>query len=461
MFGADKQQALASWTADAPSVDAGLVEDLARRAIETSSVQEAHQGDLHVISAPVFGKSLGPAVGAVAVAWDYSELRMHLLRANLARAALSLLAAGALILAIVSVVRRTVLCPISTLASAVERVSADGDVTTMPPDLLSRRDEVGRLAKEFRSILLVTNERITQQRKQLEVALEHMSQGLCVFDGSHRLALCNQRLRDIYELPEEATIPGTHVWDVIDAFKAAGKHTDQQVATLAKQLKAGQPVAYLDQLKNGRVISVVRVMLPDGGWVTTVEDVTEQHQVEVRLAHMAHHDALTGLPNRSMFRQELGRGLAGASHRHQLALLYLDLDGFKRVNDTLGHQIGDELLRAVAGRLRACVRSSAFIARLGGDEFVILETFSSCWDTPGALADRMIEGLSERFEIAGHRISIGTSVGIAVALHSRVNPDELLNSADSALYRAKSDGKGCYRYCEENGLIPELEPAVA
>ena len=184
----------------------------------------------------------------------------------------------------------------------------------------------------------------------------------------------------------------------------------------------------------------------DGGWVATFEDVSERRRSEARIHHMAHHDLLTGLGNRVWFKAKLDAAVAcDRAEGSSLAILCVDLDGFKQINDMYGHSVGDELLCLVGTRLNGCVRHSDAIARLGGDEFAILQTGVG---QPGAaeiVGARIINELSQPFEINGNRLTIGGSVGIAISDDPTMSPVSLLNSADIALYRAKSEGKN--RFC--------------
>ncbi len=198
------------------------------------------------------------------------------------------------------------------------------------------------------------------------------------------------------------------------------------------------------ELSDGQAFTVTHQPMEEG-WLTTYEDITERRVAEARISHLAHHDALTGLPNRVLFREALEHALAFARRGQSLALLCIDLDQFKAVNDTLGHPIGDGLLQAVAQRLRDGLRETDTVARLGGDEFAIIQTaIRSPIDTTG-LAGRVIELMETPFDIDGHQIVIGTSVGIAFAPEDGVDADQLLKCADLALYRAKLDGRGMYR----------------
>jgi diguanylate cyclase (GGDEF)-like protein len=179
-----------------------------------------------------------------------------------------------------------------------------------------------------------------------------------------------------------------------------------------------------------------------------LEHLAERKRLEAQLIHMAHHDALTGLPNRVLFREHMEHELTRARRGESLAVLCLDLDHFKHVNDTLGHPIGDCLLQAVADRLRECARETDVVSRLGGDEFAIVAVASEQPRGAIALAERAIAALSKPFELEGHHVVIGASVGIAVAPVDGLEADQLMKAADMALYRAKTDGRGVYRFFE-------------
>src|SRR4051794_13319817 len=186
-----------------------------------------------------------------------------------------------------------------------------------------------------------------------------------------------------------------------------------------------------------------------GGWVATFEDITEWQQAQEQITHMARHDALTNLPNRTLFREQLEKALRLVRRSDQLAVLCLDLDHFKDINDSLGHPVGDALLKEVARRLGECITEHDTVARLGGDEFAIVQFCSDCEPSAVAmLASHVVEKVSAPYEIAGQQLVIGVSIGISLAPEDGKNPDELLKKADLALYRAKEDGRGTYRFFE-------------
>ena len=189
-----------------------------------------------------------------------------------------------------------------------------------------------------------------------------------------------------------------------------------------------------------------------GGWVATHKDITERRKAEAKIAYMAHHDALTDLPNRLQLYEQLRQMLARPKRGEHVAVFCLDLDRFKDVNDAHGHPVGDLLLKSVADRLRQCVRDTDMVARLGGDEFAIMQAGASQPTDATSLASRLIEVIGAPYELGGHQVTVELSIGIALAPGDGLDPDQLLKNADMALYRAKSDGHGLYRFFE-----PEMD----
>ncbi|SDE81204.1 putative bifunctional diguanylate cyclase/phosphodiesterase [Limimaricola pyoseonensis] len=434
----------------------GLLDAQAAAAIELCEVQQARHGELFVVTAPVMGGGDGGGqpvpIGTISIAWDHGHLRAGVFEATAKTALLGLAAALAVIALLGATVQRMVLEPLAQLARAVRRIQANGDLSQMPAGVLERCDEIGSLAVRFQSLLAQSNAQILARREQLDTALEQMAQGLCLFDSHHRLVISNRRLEEIYGLAEGELEEGMGLDEVLAACRRAGNYDQARVEeiklALGRTQGGGEPLRYLEAIRDGRLVSVVRVPLPRGGWVATFEDVTERKRTEAQVEHMAQHDALTGLPNRRRFRDKLDEALAQSARGRQMAVLALDLDNFKPVNDTLGHSVGDALLQEVAQRLRGCLRQSSTVARLGGDEFAIIERDIASPGEPGRLAERVVAALGVPYEIEGHQIVIGTSIGISIAPPDGVNPEELLKAADLALYRAKADGRGTYRFFE-------------
>lgn len=286
---------------------------------------------------------------------------------------------------------------------------------------------------------------------RLDAALNNMSQGLCMFDKDERLVVCNGRYIQMYGLPDEVARSSCTVRELVERRAAAGTfsgNADQYVTRLRKQIAEGRSSYITTELADGRTIAVLNQPMIDGGWVATHEDITERQRSEARIAHMARHDALTDLANRVLFREKMDDVLARLKHTGEgFAVFIFDLDLFKAVNDSLGHPIGDALLKAVALRLQTCTGESHTVGRLGGDEFAIIQTAEGDQrEAAIALADMLLETIGAPYEIDGHQIVIGISIGIALAPADGEDPSELLKNADLALYRAKSEGRNCYRF---------------
>jgi diguanylate cyclase (GGDEF)-like protein len=273
----------------------------------------------------------------------------------------------------------------------------------------------------------------------------------CVFDRHDRLLLANERYLRLWDLPAALGRPGTP-YNVI-AAATRGREVERPGSGMAPP-DAPPGTRRREWLMNdGRHIEVVVTRLADGSCVAVHEDISERRRAEAAIAHLARHDPLTALPNRSVLHETLRRSLPGdgagaALPPDEVALLWLDLDRFKEVNDTLGHPAGDTLLQQVAQRLRECVRGDDLVVRLGGDEFALLQRCGAQPASATALARRLVAALSQPFSIDGRAVRIGTSVGIALAPFDGTTPGALLKSADLALYAAKGAGRGTFRFFE-------------
>jgi diguanylate cyclase (GGDEF)-like protein len=288
-----------------------------------------------------------------------------------------------------------------------------------------------------------------RQQVVLDSALENMSQGLCMFDAHGKIMLFNERYAAMLRRTDIALI-GRFLVDVLREEQAKGQwqgDADEFFATLVADAREGRTTSQVVN-RFGRSIRVVNQPMQGGGWVATFEDITEWLEAQAKISHMASHDALTGLPNRVLFHEQLEQGLRRAGSNDQLAVLCLDLDHFKDINDSLGHPIGDALLKEVGRRLKATVGDNDTVARLGGDEFAVVQIGRSEEAAARVLAGRLVEVISAPYEIDDHQIIIGVSIGISLSPQDGSNPDELLKNADLALYRAKADGRGTYRFFE-------------
>jgi diguanylate cyclase (GGDEF)-like protein len=290
-----------------------------------------------------------------------------------------------------------------------------------------------------------------QARTQLDAALNNIVQGLAMFDSEHRLVLCNKRYAEIYGLTPAQVHPGSTLLQIIERRMVNGLNSEmspEEIVSGMLRRRDSDFGQFLSQLSDGRCIAITVRPMADGGTVTTHQDITEQRRSEAKIAHMARHDALTGLPNRVLLNEQAEHALARAERDGMIAAHLLDLDHFKNVNDTLGHAAGDKLLTMVAERLRPLVGDTDTVARMGGDEFAVLQVGLGQPSDASALAYRIIDAVSEPYEIEGQQVNIGTSVGIAIGPGDGINPDLLMRNADLALYRAKGDGRGAFRFFE-------------
>ncbi|BAR53844.1 diguanylate cyclase (GGDEF)-like protein [Bradyrhizobium diazoefficiens] len=288
-----------------------------------------------------------------------------------------------------------------------------------------------------------------RQQVVLDTALENMSQGLCMFDADGKIMLFNERYAAMLRRTDIA-LTGRLLVDVLREEQAKGQwqgDADEFFARLVVDAREGRTTSQVVN-RFGRSIRVVNQPMQGGGWVATFEDITEWLEAQAKISHMARHDALTGLPNRVLFHEQLEQGLRRTGSGDQLAVLCLDLDHFKDINDSLGHPIGDALLKEVGRRLKATVGESDTVARLGGDEFAVVQIGRSEKAAARCLAGRLVEVISAPYEIDDHQIVIGVSIGISLSPQDGSNADELLKNADLALYRAKADGRGTYRFFE-------------
>ena len=323
-------------------------------------------------------------------------------------------------------------------------------------DLRERRGAAAQIEnfnarlRQQHDLLIEQEKQLRAQNVQLDAALNNMAQGLCMFDADHRLVVVNQPFSTLFSVPHDKFKVGMTPTEFVDVI--AGEHnlppegTEELHASQKMMVERGTLHNYAFNTLDGRRISVVYTPMQNGGWVTTYLDVSARHKAEAKVAHMAQHDALTELPNWRHFRERLQHELHRLRAAGGFGVLCLDLDAFKGVNDTLGHPIGDRLLQAVATRLRDAVREGDMVARLGGDEFAIIQIGMEQSDEVGALASRLIDVISAPYDVDGHQVVVGLSVGIAIAPTDGSDADVLIKNADMALYRAKEEGRGTFRF---------------
>jgi diguanylate cyclase (GGDEF)-like protein len=311
---------------------------------------------------------------------------------------------------------------------------------------------------------VATHEDITERRRSddalrqrnlhFDAAIANMSQGLCMFDADERMIVCNLNYPTMFGMSPEFVQPGITLYEVLKHsvdINVASESVEELYRIRREIIAAKQPTTYCETLADGRIIDIWHRPMADGGWVSTYDDITERRRSESRIAHMATHDALTDLPNRSFLRDRLAQLLFAAAKEEAngsasvTALLLLDLDRFKEINDTLGHAAGDRLLRMVADRLRNLVGEQDLVARLGGDEFAILHSVKHAGEA-ATLSKRIIDALIAPYDLERHQANVGASIGISLAPTDGLDPEVLLKCADLALYRAKAQGRGGFAF---------------
>jgi diguanylate cyclase (GGDEF)-like protein len=317
------------------------------------------------------------------------------------------------------------------------------------------RAKLEQTTSELDAARATVNHMATERDGQLallRVAVDHMSQGLCMFGPDRKLIMSNERYAELYGIRPGRMRPGMDLAEILASRIAAGNVPAMGQTAYIERMREianrGQPAETIIEQTDGRVFLLGYVPMANGGWVATHQDITDRRLAEAKIAHMARHDALTNLPNRTSFREQLEQAVARVKRGEMLAVLCLDLDRFKGINDTLGHHFGDLLLTEVAHRLKSCVRETDTVSRLSGDEFAILQVALKEPAEATALSRRIVDALAEPFDLEGHQAAVSTSIGIAIAPNDGSNPDQIMKNADLALYRAKADGRGTYRFFE-------------
>ena len=341
--------------------------------------------------------------------------------------------------------------------------------TTVSAALADWREQLGyMIAAAGLSVLVIAGllflvvRKLSQQhqmeKERLDTAVDNIPQGLVVYDKTARITVCNKRYIEMFGLSPEVAKPGLSMQGLIAHRKETGSFdgdVDEFCNAIMRNVALGKVTHQVSEAPDGRAIQIINQPLESGGWVATIEDVTERKRSEEQIAHLAHYDALTDLPNRVLFREQLEYALNQVQSGEQLAVLYIDIDEFKSVNDALGHSVGDELLKAVAGRLRSCLRETDLAARLGGDEFAIIQTAVRNPSETTHLVERIYRAIREPYECGSHLITTDASIGIALASGHNSDLDQLLRNADLAMYAAKSAGRRTYRFFK-----PDMEAQV-
>jgi len=314
---------------------------------------------------------------------------------------------------------------------------------------LQRNSEKAKHSQLVADLKIFDQQRQIENESRFRLALNNMLHGLCMFDAQSRVIVCNDIYARMYDLPLVLTLPGAAYVDII-----AYRMRNIGYINLAKTPQPrGDDLTKVEtmvtrELADGRVILVRSKPIKEGGWIASHEDITERRKNEDQLSHMARHDALTGLPNRVLLQEQMHRAAEGLNGGKSFAVLCMDLDSFKEINDTLGHSVGDAVLRDFANRLKNSIRSGDTIARIGGDGFAILQAAVNGESDIIEFAQRLLPILNAPCEIEGHHINVGATLGIAWAPRDGNQAELLLRKADTALHRAKSQQRRGYRFFE-------------
>jgi diguanylate cyclase (GGDEF)-like protein len=311
-------------------------------------------------------------------------------------------------------------------------------------------------------LLFLVVRKLSQQhrleKQRLDTAVNNIPQGLIVYDNTAHVTVCNRRYIEMFGLSADVVKPGCTMQDLIYHRKQTGSFdgdVEEFCAAIIHDVTLGKVTHQVTEAPGGRAIQIINQPLKAGGWVATIEDVTERTIAEERIRHLAHYDPLTDLPNRALFHERLKHELTRIAPDEQLAVLYIDIDEFKSVNDTLGHLIGDELLKSVAVSLSSCATGDGFVARLGGDEFAVVQTAVKTEAEVTDLATRIFDAIRAPYECLGHQVTTDASIGVALAPQHGTDLHQILKNADLAMYAAKSAGRRTYRF-----FAPDMDAQV-
>jgi diguanylate cyclase (GGDEF)-like protein len=298
-------------------------------------------------------------------------------------------------------------------------------------------------------LLLATRE-LAQQNLRFDAALANMSHGLCMLDAELRLLVWNKRSCEILRIAPEALSPGIPLRSVVE-LSSGSSHSSRMAAELTAEFEAriasGDLAPWKRHLGGGRIIAIAHRPMPDGGAVVIIDDITEREQAEARVRFLATHDNLTGLPNRILFMEQVSEAvLDGRRQGRKFAIVFVDVDRFKIINDTLGHSAGDTLLIEIANRLKRCVEPHDIVARLSGDEFIILLRDASDPAQISKIARRMLSAILKPIVVRGQECRVTASLGISRYPSDAEDADTLIKNADAAMYAAKDEGHNGFRF---------------
>lgn len=302
---------------------------------------------------------------------------------------------------------------------------------------------------------VISSREVSLLAGRFDTAISNMPHGLCMFDADHRIVVANDRTKEHMGLPRDLDLQGLTPFDVVTQCVRTGilsaPNGNRLSRGIAERLSDKASDKFTIDLQDGRAVEFAIEPMDNRSMVLLVEDVTERKRAEAKINHMAHFDALTGLPNRAILHERLESAANGFGVSRRFAVHFIDLDQFKQVNDTLGHSRGDQLLQATAKRLLRAVKPSDTVARFGGDEFIVLQPIKD-EDEASALAERILQALREPYDIDGNHITASASIGIALATESDADAERLLRNADMALYCAKTDSRNTWCFFK-----PEME----
>lgn len=293
---------------------------------------------------------------------------------------------------------------------------------------------------------------LARQQANLEVLLSCTPQGIALFGPDGTLSICNRRYMAIYGLREELAVPGTSHDRIVQLRAEAGVYpddrADEAIERSRRIISRERVTSEIFTLKDGKRISVTCHPLEDGGWLSTHDDITELWTLQREIEHMAYHDPLTGLANCRLLRERLAATIENARQGYLAALMIIDLDGFKSVNDEHGHPAGDALLEQVAERIRDCVGGTDLVARIGGDEFAVVHEADHTRN-PRLVSEKIVKAVARPYLISHRPVRIGASVGLVLIESRTSSVDELMRRADKAMYASKRSGKGRVTLDEE------------
>jgi diguanylate cyclase (GGDEF)-like protein len=402
----------------------------------SGKVETVDVGDYQFVASPI-KDSGGRVVGSFAAAWSTKGILAGVLRDTLIEAVSLISIVFAVLLLLVRSMNKFVIRPLAALAGQIDGSGTKSDVATYE----DRLDEIGSFARALGKFKLLHD--------HFDAALANMSQGLCMYDKNQRLVIFNERYLETYAIPTGKLKQGMTMLEVLHVNVQHNSIdddvTESYFADRVLQAGSRKPTKTTYRLGNKRTIVVAHQPTDDGGWVETHSDITDLQRIQEQIEFQAQHDSLTKLANRLQLRERLDHFLESQKTDKAAALLYIDLDGFKTVNDTLGHAAGDSLLKVVADRLRDLAKGTDIVARLGGDEFVIVRFGMSGPKEIEHFGAMICADLAKPFLLEDRHVLIGASIGTAIGPEDGETADILLKSADLALFEAKNGGKNTCR----------------